>query len=183
VGNLYVASGGNIYKYTTDGIQSIVATDVDAPFNNDPTTSQSITGLACDGSGNLYASVNLFEGSRADDHIYIGTVILKFQQDGMPLGDVNGVVGISQGLTSDNAGDLFLLDDGLPEGSGIYEFILGGGVHQIFPAGSEMACDSAGDLFVSYGGNIVSGGANLVGTRRFESPDDVKREPLILLES
>ena len=145
--NLFVSDGysnsGNIYKFTPDGVQSTFASGLSG-----------LGGLAFDSAGNLFVS-----DSTAGLGGSINGTIYKFTPDGARTTFALGL-SFPRALAFNRAGDLFVVDGG---SNRILKFTPDG-VRTTFASGSELntttglACDSAGNLFVSEYGSGVKGG-------------------------
>ena len=145
--NLFVSDGysnsGNIYKFTPDGVQSTFASGLSG-----------LGGLAFDSAGNLFVS-----DSTAGLGGSINGTIYKFTPDGVRTTFALGL-SFPRALAFNRAGDLFVVDGG---SNRILKFTPDG-VRTTFASGSELntttglACDSAGNLFVSEYGSGVKGG-------------------------
>jgi hypothetical protein len=151
VGNLFVAdySSDSILKFTPDGLRSIFALGLSSPHNP-----------VLDGAGNLFVLDGGGGGGNAPQAIY------KFTPDGVrsafPASDLYYVVS----PVVDSAGNLFVADY---SSDSILKFTPDG-VRTTFASGSgllqgglliwstRLACDSAGNLFVSVYGDGVKGG-------------------------
>ena len=148
-GNLFASdqgNPGNIYKITPSGVVSNFASGLNSPL-----------GLAFNRAGVL------FEADYGSGNIY------EFTADGVQSTFPNGPTSLvhPDGLAFDGAGNLFVTDNG---SGNIYEFTPGG-VQSTFATGfsylNAIAFDSASNLFVSAGTNIVEftlGGAKIFGT-------------------
>ncbi len=151
-GNLFVTdisvsstgiANGNIYKFTPDGVQSTFASGLDYTF-----------GLAFDSAGNLFVS-NYTAGLGGS----INGTIYKFTPDGVRTTFALGL-SFPKALAFNRAGNLFVVDGG---SNRILKFTPEG-VPTTFASGSGLntttglACDSAGNLFVSEYGSGVKGG-------------------------
>ena len=130
-GNLFIGTYGTgyIYEITPDGTQSTFASGL-----------YSVTGLAFDSAGNLFA-VDGGNGNPGTGYIY------KFTPDGAQSTFASGL-NSPVGLTFDSAGNLYEADDidGI-----IYEFTPNG-TQSTFASGLTgsvgLAFNNAGDLFV-----------------------------------
>src|SRR5215472_8482951 len=139
-GNLFVANvvsgtgngNGSIYKFTPQGVRSTFASGLDFPLD-----------LAFDSAGNLFVT------DYGAGHIY------KFTPG--ELRTTFASLSNPEGLAFDNTGDLFVGEVGTGY---IYKFTPSG-VRTTFASGFvgeiNLACDSAGNLFVSGGfGNGIN---------------------------
>jgi hypothetical protein len=149
-GNLFVsrptknsnASDGVILKFTPDGKSSVFASNVSHP-----------KGLAFDSLGNLYLAYPDRDS------------ILKFTPDGKRTTFASGLAQPHR-LTFD-AGNLFVAD---PAANSIFE-ISPSGVVSIFALSTstvnrvnDLAFDSSGDLFITFGDSVVEIPANGAGS-------------------
>ena len=125
-GNLFVARGHSVFKYTPDGTKSTFATGLKYPL-----------GLSFDGNGNLFVSDGAVTDAKSS--------ILKFTPDGKRSMFAKGIS--SDGMTFDRSGNLFV-----SQGDSIFEFTPKG-VKSTFVISKlanfiDLAFDAAGNLFV-----------------------------------
>jgi hypothetical protein len=124
---------GNIYEYTPGGTLSIFVTVTPAP-----------QALAFNSAGDLFVGTGYGNGNES---------ITKITPNGTQSTFATGL-GYIAGLAFNSAGDLFEADGG---SGNIYEF-MPGGVQSTFasvPNPNSLAFDSAGDLFVTAGGDNI----------------------------
>jgi hypothetical protein len=145
--NLFVTGrdghGGEIYKFTWDGRQSIFASGLYKPWD-----------LAFDGAGNLFVVDYMI----VDGELHGNAAIFKITPNGMLTIFASGV-NYASSLAVDRTGNLFLAD----YDSGIIYQYKPSGLRGIFASGLNhpvgLALDSAGNLFVADNsmGNIYQG--------------------------
>ena len=132
-GNLFVARGHSVFKYTPDGTKSAFATGLRMPL-----------GLCFDGKGNLFVSDGAANTARSQRSI------LKFGPNGRKSTFVSGIS--SFGMAFDRSGNLFVADNvGQAEKNSIFRFTPDG-AKSTFVSGignpGDLAFDGAGNLFV-----------------------------------
>src|SRR6266700_3176491 len=133
-GNLFVARGHSVFKYTPDGTKSAFATGLRMPL-----------GLCFDGKGNLFVSDNVGQAEKNS--------IFRFTPDGAMSTFVSGI-GNPGDLAFDGAGNLFVVDFPVMAGSGgpILKFSPDG-TSSTFANGlhgrDALAIDSTGNVYVA----------------------------------
>jgi hypothetical protein len=142
VGNAFAAGFGmTIEKYSSDGSRTVFA----------DTSPYELEGLAFDSAGNLYASLYDFTTNiiKKFTPAGVGTVFANLDPPGSiaidPTGNVYVTIGGQAAIekfTPDGVGSIFAV----------------GSYNSLFGGISDLACDSAGNLYAStYNGNGVGG--------------------------
>lgn len=132
--NLFVScQDGNIYEFSTNGVQSTFATGLGQP-----------AGVAFDSAGNLFVAG--YQGTVAGSNY-----IYKFTPDGSRsiVAFASATTAHFSGLATGSTGNLFVADETSP--GHIYEFTTNG-TQSVFAAGlnspRDLAFDRMGNLFV-----------------------------------
>jgi sugar lactone lactonase YvrE len=127
-GNLFVADGHSVFKYTPDGTKSSFATGLKFPL-----------GLCFDGKGNLFVSDGAVTAANSERSI------LKFSSDGKKSTFATGISSV--GLAFDRSGNLLV-----SQGDSVLKFTPDG-TKRTFVSGLgnpiDVAVDGGGNLFVA----------------------------------
>jgi sugar lactone lactonase YvrE len=179
----YDASGGKIFEFTPEGVQSTFASGfggsmafdsagnlfsggsgaiykftpegVQTTFALGLPLSIDAGDLAFDSAGNLFVTADV--GSTGPGY---GGTIYKFTPEGVRTTFASGLID-PRGLAIDSAGNLFVNDYIETGGAAIYKFTPEG-VRSTFASGLNptcLACDNAGNLFVGNVGDSIGTGA------------------------
>jgi hypothetical protein len=134
--NLFVVDGGNIDKFTPEGVRTTFAVGLDDPF-----------ALVIDTADNVFVTDSLDIAPPGHAHIY------KFTPDGARTTFASGLLAPT-GLAFDSTHNLFVVDEGDLDGLGaaIYKFTSGGNrttfASPFLCIGPGLAINDANNLFV-----------------------------------
>jgi uncharacterized protein (TIGR03437 family) len=154
-GNLYISefAGARVWRLGTDGAMAIVAGTGSPGFAGDggPATSAQLAypaGLAFDSSGNLYIA----DSSNNRVRKIAGGVITTALGTGSPGVTLPNQLNLPTGVAIDGAGDLDVADSGNQR---IQQLTTAGAISTLPGAGRDLALDSAGDLIVAAGTQVL----------------------------